>query len=228
MARFPDLPNEIVLMVWRQVLDPETIENFALTSKNVYALGSSFVKEHNELKSEFSCISVCEDDAYTSAGDALKDLLLNPRAALYVRSIYVDGWRTSWDLYSPYGILEFTPHVDYFDMELFIHAVETSPFVPESEVPSWIEALESGDEGAVLALIIMRLPNVRLFELSSVNRDESYLPDVIRRIANSPDTDTLSRLTRVRLGRGKCMVSGDVDWEDTFFQLPSVEWVQIG
>lgn len=230
MASFSDLPNELVAMVWGHVLDPDAIESFALISKNVYALGSSYIREHNELKREFSSISVSEEDADTRVGHALEGMLLNPRAALYVRRIYIDGWRSEWDRCSifTWPALKFRPHIDFgsgWSTDLFEAAVETSPFVPGSELEDWLDDLESGDEGTIIALMIMRLPNLRSFELSRVSRDPSRIPDVVRRIAASSDTDALSRLTEVRLGSGRCMESAwaDDDWEDIFLQLPSVK-----
>ena len=52
MTGFTDFPNELIVEVWRQVLDPKSVENFALISKRIYALGGNFIKEHNELKSQ--------------------------------------------------------------------------------------------------------------------------------------------------------------------------------
>lgn len=50
MTGFTDLPNELMVELWSKVLDPEAVPNFAVTSKKIYALGGSFIKEHNELR----------------------------------------------------------------------------------------------------------------------------------------------------------------------------------
>lgn len=52
MTGFTDLPNELMV----EVLDPEAVPNFAVTSKEIYALGSSFIKEHHELRARYSFI----------------------------------------------------------------------------------------------------------------------------------------------------------------------------
>ena len=57
MTGFTDLPNELIVHVWRQVRDPEAVQNFAVTSKRIYALGSDFIREHNELRARFSSVT---------------------------------------------------------------------------------------------------------------------------------------------------------------------------
>ena len=93
MTGFSDLPNELVVEVWCLLRDPEDIEAFALTSKRVYALGSDAIAAHNELRSRFWSIRHDPDDLTSTPADTLRSLLLNPRAALYVRNLTIDGWR---------------------------------------------------------------------------------------------------------------------------------------
>ena len=88
MACLSNLPQELILGVWRQV-DPKDIEAFALTSKKIYALGSTAIKEHNELKRESTCISFRIDSVQLPLLDTLIDHLSNPRASLYVWSFFL-------------------------------------------------------------------------------------------------------------------------------------------
>ena len=53
MTGFLDLPNELVVEVWRLLQVPEDVEAFALTSKRVYALGGGAIAAHSELRSRF-------------------------------------------------------------------------------------------------------------------------------------------------------------------------------
>ncbi len=216
MTNFSDLANELIVEVWHYILDPEAVESFALTCKTIYSLSRPFIHEHNELKAKFPSITYSSTDIGSGPADTLEILLVNPRAALYVRNVSIDGWRRSWrDQY----YVGWPLHTSYSEeiMELFRQAIESSPFVDRSDVHLWIEEIEAGDEDAIHALIIMRLSHLRSFTLHSLGRGQFRLSDTIKRISGSQDTEALSRLKEVRLGR-EC-----VAWAPIFSALPSVK-----
>lgn len=137
MTGFSDLPNELIVAVWRLVLDPDAVENFALTSKKVYALGGAYMREHNELKAKFSSVTHREEDVGSCPADTLKSLLLNPRAALYVQNISVNGWQNHWgNAWVDADISDSPNHGPYPEdsMELFRQAIRQSPFVLQDSV----------------------------------------------------------------------------------------------
>ena len=215
MANFSDLANELIIEVWHYILDPEAVENFALTCKTIYSLGRPFIHEHNELKAKFSSITHSYKDTDTGKGPAktLETLLLNPRAALYVRNASIDSWRSCWgEMYDSR-----LPSYSEETMELFRQAIESSPFLGGSSVHRWIEEIEEGNEDTIYALIVMRLPHLKSFTLLSSERYEYRLYDTIDLISQSRDTEALSRLEEVRLGQ-ECPV-----WRYPFSALPSVK-----
>lgn len=225
MGNLSDLPNELIVEVWRHVLDPEAVESFAVTSKIIYELGSAFIKEHYELKAKFSYLDHCQYDVDDNRpADTLECLLLNSRTALYVRDISIDAWRDGWDPDDPTSSTRFR-HSPYSEesMELFRGALRCSPFVPQHEVEHWIKELESGDEDGIHALIIMQLPNLQAFRLENLGPSQLRLSRTIQRIANADHTSALSRLAEVYLQPSDCSVSGDVDWIHTFSAVPSVK-----
>lgn len=230
MARFSDLPNELVITVWHHVLDPEAIESFALVSKKVYALGSSFIAEHNELKREFSCVAHSTHDIITGIitrpADTLKELLLRPRTALYVRNVFIDDWRSYWiKRRNP----EFTcEHAEYpeQDMELFRQAIKDSPLILEDEITDWVENLENGDEEVIFSLFFTLIPNVHSLNLFRMGSEGLRLSNTIQRIAGSRDTEALSRLTVVQLWKGYDVVFRYVDLVHIFSALPSVKAIE--
>ena len=57
MTGFVDLPNELIIEVWRHVVDPKSVENFALTNKTIYVLGTKFIKEHMSSKPSLHLLS---------------------------------------------------------------------------------------------------------------------------------------------------------------------------
>lgn len=50
MARFSDLPNEMVTEIWKHVLEPEDVESFARVCKTVHGQASSFLRLHRQLR----------------------------------------------------------------------------------------------------------------------------------------------------------------------------------
>ena len=96
MTGFAEFPKELIVEVWRQVVGPESIKKFALTSKTIYALGSNFIEGHDVLKASFSVIVCREDEADISLAATLKTLLDIPRAVLYVRNVSIDWCQSQW------------------------------------------------------------------------------------------------------------------------------------
>ena len=117
-------------------------------------------------------------------------------------------------------------HLTYNDMVMkwFKEAVEDSPFIPKDQVESWIEELLDGDEGAVLSLIVMRLPNLKSLNISRMGGSGFHILTTILHIAQSQDTDSLSRLMDVELSRTSFAVTG---WVQAFSALPSVEAIEV-
>lgn len=109
-------------------------------------------------------------------------------------------------------------------MELFTDAATNSPFIRDSDVESWVEELSDGDEGAVLSLILMRLPNLKSLEITRMGASGFHLLTTILRIAECRGSDTLSRLADVHTRRTYSAVSGLVQ---AFSALPSVKAIQV-
>ena len=223
MVGFASIPNEIIVHVWRQVLDPGDVESFALTTKTIYELGSSFIKEHEKLRARFSSIEL-----WPHSARKLKGLLLHPRAALYVRSISIDGWFDGWLDPEDTGEESEDYHSSYpkDSMELFISSIRGAPFDLEDEVVYWLNALESGDEAIICSLILTRLPNVRSLNLYDAGSTRILLLDTIYRIGKSRDTQALSRLTEVQLELEDFRVAEGFNWVRTFATLPSVKAIE--
>ena len=225
MTGFTDFPNELIVEVWRQVVDPKSIENFALTSKMIYALGSDCIREHNVLKANFSAIVRFKDDADYALAATLKTLLDNPRAALYVRNISIDWCQSKWpdsDDRDQAGHRSYPKDT----MELFRQAIKDIPFCTEDEITKWLEVLEIGNEGAIICLILTLVPNVHSLSLARLNSAEDLLFDMIEGVTNSRDTAVLTRLTEVRLLPGDIRDDEELNWVRPFATLPSVRAIE--
>lgn len=150
MAVFSDLPNELVIHIWTYVIEPESVESFALVSKRIYGLATPFLKEHKCLKQQFSRFHY-SSPRYRAAG-LLKAILLNPRIALYIKEFKIarcaDNRRE----------LHTSPLQSYSSdtMRLFKEAIRSSFLIAQSEAEDWAAGIERGDEDPILALIIMQ------------------------------------------------------------------------
>ena len=227
MTGFSDLPNELVIRVWHHVLEPEAVENFALTSKTIYALGGAFIAEHNELKAQFSIIAHYYNCGVGSSPvETLKSILLNPRAALYVRELSVDGWRVEWDDIDEWYFLHKPEHMPYPEdtVELFRQSIMESPLILEDEVEHWLDVLGAGDEIVIHSLMLAKLPSVRAICIgrTSDNQDQTLLFRTVEAIARSRDTEALSRLVKVQIGSD----SMGFEWVRIFAAIPSVKTIE--
>ncbi len=228
MTGFSDLPHELVVEVWRQVVDPESVENFALVSKPIYALGKAFISLHNQLRAKFSTIAYCEEDVGSGPAETLETLLLNPRAASYVRNITMDGWRDVWEDSGDPGKPSHRPYPED-TMELFRQCIKDSRYIMQDEIVFWLRALEAGCEGVIYSLILTILPALYSLKLPCVYPSHDLLLDTIKRMSGSRDTEPLSRLAEVQLLRGYNNIpvyDEEFDWLSTFATLPSIKTIK--
>lgn len=224
---YTELPNELIIEIWTHVLEPKDVESFALTRK-AYALAPKFLREHQRLKDEYSLLVSGENVQGISLAKFLEDILLNPRAALYLDEILLESWRAEWDKPTTLGWNNTNSrHLPYSEetMQLFEGAVKTSAFVPESEATTWITDIRNGDETSILALIMTLCPNVRSFEVDGMSGGGNRLSQTIRRIGKSPTGTALSRLTDVLIGWNDDGLN-DFNWVKTLTFLKSVKIIK--
>ena len=208
MAKFSDLPNELIMGIWGYVLAPEDVESFALASKTVYGLSKPFVTEHAKLKKRYS-IQVLSIWGEKRPADLLMDLMLKPRIALYVRRFHVDDWAPCWEeedyVYDWAACSEeedvdgwaaFSEEERYIPrksltadtIELLRDGVRCSSVVEISELGNWIAAIELGDEDPIIALILMRLTRLKKLELhGQTSGTDPYILKALGRIAHLSD-----------------------------------------
>ena len=227
MTGFTDFPNELIVEVWRQVVDPKSVENFALTNKTIYALGGDFIEEHNELNFKSSSINHYQNRlGLDCPAESLKTWLHNPRAALYIRTVSIHGWRSEWE-YPDNN--EQARHRSYSEdtMDLFRHSIKNSPLNLGDGNVSWLNSLEAGNEGALFSLILTMFPNMQSLNLDHVYSADTRLLDTVKCIAESRDTEVLSRLTEVQLLPGDIIKGCEkFEWVRTFATVSSVKAIE--
>ena len=97
MAKFSNLPYELLIEIWSHILQPKDIENFALTSKTIRTSAGRILREHRKLTREFSTFDVGGRKSRFSAAGLLKQILIDPRIALYIKKITVTDVHTGWE-----------------------------------------------------------------------------------------------------------------------------------
>lgn len=100
MATISALPNELLIEIWRHVLQPADIESFALASKKIHAVSAPFLLEHRDLRYKFTNFyngSLWSGRSKKSVAGLLKEITINHNVALYVTSLTITSWRDRWD-----------------------------------------------------------------------------------------------------------------------------------
>lgn len=240
MASLSRLPNEMIAETWGHVLEPKDIENFALVSKNIYAIGIPFIMEHNKLKKEFSFFETGSNTRASAPAYLLKNVLLRPRVALYVTHLSIGRVQHRWQASNGEGYDDMTysnnrpkkRHDPYPDdeMALFIRAIRKTGFVPLVEVGQWIQYVRMGDEDEILALLSLFLPNLTTMTLYNEGRIFSQnFRKTIRRIALDGQQRFLTRLKTVCL-QGDFSSDNDYlesDWLEDFYNLPLLHAIDV-
>lgn len=210
MVRFSQLPNEMISEVWGHIVEPIDVENFALVSKHIYALGKSFVEEHNQLKREYSFVETGPGTRASAPAFLLKDVLLRPRVALYVTHLSIGRCQRVWqdpdghdddDRVSYSKEWPRTSHAPYPDGDtaLFIEAFRRVSFVPQKTVSKWIKWFKRGDEDPILSLLLLLLPKITTLTRKSRTEREPELYETIYHIGKAEERTFLTRLRTVIL-----------------------------
>ena len=182
MAVFSDLPNELIMHIWSYVIEPESVESFALVSKRVYGLATLFLREHARLKQKYSAIYCPDFRMYNGAAILLERMLLNPRIALYINDFRIEEWASCWEERYDSSLNSY-PKVT---LDLFREAIRSSPLVAPSEAGEWVKIIKKGDEDPILALIIMQIRKLTRFELKkSFYKSDHFIVETLGRIAQS-------------------------------------------
>ena len=181
MARFSDLPAEIVLGIWQLLHNPYAIESFALASRGSYALSGPYIQEHHRLRARFSLLeSYPQQDEGSILAAYTRHFILNPAHALYVKEARFGHLRRRWS----HGRqrCETALNVDRLpqwhqpdckpDMQLFSQAIKDCVWIPRRERDSWVYSLKRGEEDPILALLITILFNIQ--KLTVETNDDPY------------------------------------------------------
>ena len=180
MAVFSDLPNELIINIWGYVVEPQSVENFALVSKRVYELATPFVEEHQRLRQQYPKILDLETGKHGRAADLLGVLPLNPRVALYINELQFrvgeDIWEDYWeDQDEPIQNQSYAGTT----MDIFEEEIWSLSLIDRFEAEYWVKMLRSWHEGPLLTLILIRLTELKKFVIYPCYNSDRSLEMVV-------------------------------------------------
>lgn len=241
MPELLNLPNEILVLILEEV-DPEDLEQVALSCKTVYRLMKRTLIKHADMKRKYSHVIVSKFFIPIIVGNTprsplhpaslLRDVLLNNRISFYPQHLAIGQSTDRLRL----GERQVLPQRE-FDKEIFgnIHDIllkrlHECPYLNDHEAQVWGEFIGQGCQDAMLAFLITLFPNLRSMriypnEFSGVSKSKFFVHDMVLAIANGfsdsehpPRSHALSKLFNVY------MHSVGLDLGDLFpfAALPSV------
>lgn len=220
MAKFSELPNEILLMILDHlpIMDAVT---FSKLSRNTRAVAASFRKTHTWLRRRYThrkYSSKKNTNLHGTLADLLRDVLQYPELGHYVRTLQIDGYE---DFDADYVENKET-------MELFRHAIHDCTLIEgQLEKQSWLEYLSEGDEEPVIALLLLMLPNLTNLRLKDFGN--SYCIGYMAiRISAKKDTTALARLSAIEVeDREGNTTPESGDLVQSLSSLPSIKRLSV-
>ena len=226
MAKFSDLPNELVVEIWSHILQPKDIENFALASKTIRTLAGKILVNHRKLTRELSTFDIGGSKSRFSAPGLLKEILTNPRVALYTKIVIVPDLFVCWDSKEE-GVNKlktFDPeigedarqyrHTRYAeeDMEFFKQAIgRAKQFFDlkdmaqcqcfqsaKYEINRLREIMEKGNELPIIVLLLLLFTNLKTIVVEYAAADPFFF-DVLRYISEGDGIRILKRPIKVKV-----------------------------
>lgn len=217
MTQFTDLPNEIVAMIAEQVF-PRDVVNFSTTSKKIQSLSKPSLRKYHELRRRYRYCD-CEGSR-SPMSNLLHDIVLQPRAALYVEGLKIGTWFGCWHD-GPESV-----HARYPEGKMVRLKEAVANFVPSDQVSTWVTAIESGDEDPLLALLLMLLPNVAALEIMAIGATCQKSFQTLTHLLGAPGVPLLANLTNLTIGWEVPEIDDcHHDWQaiNTFARLPSLQ-----
>lgn len=224
MAAFSDLPNEIILLIWR-CADLKDVYNFSTTSKQTYTLVQHLLPEHPDFQRRLSTIS--NEDRFGIIesryfGRVLKEILMNPEASRHPETLKFHGWDFRWD------DADFSPDSipTEADIDLFENAIRQSSLIDKGEMNDWVLEIRKGNEEPLIALLMTLLPNLASIVHKGWSPHAVHIDEVLGNIARAESPKSLKRLRCVAVGFDEDLENPDcihLDAIRCYSEIPSVE-----
>lgn len=184
---FNALPTELIHQISQRV-QPADLENYGQTSRLIRKIAAPFVKEHRQLKAEYT--KVCVN--HVAAAKMLYDMCARPWIALYPESVELRGHRSWRNFEDPRNraraalvaeVISKRSLVDEADVRDFLRRTR---LIPAQEVDGWLDKINKGDEDCLFALMLACLPNIQRLTVSLDHTKLEQVKEMIRSIKRQP------------------------------------------
>lgn len=215
MASIDKLPQEILLDICRYA-EPRDIDSLIQVSRSVYTASALILKEHRALKTKHASIThIGMVSPENNLANLLKTIMMNPRVGQYIERLTIKGYERHWFPQSPGETVsthrprpeDTTLHRAYNDHDMALlkdAAPKCSIFSPpKSFDPRWLEDIERGDEGVLIALLLLHLPNLISFDLQDQGACTRRIFDILELNSELGGTCLLPKLKRLRFDHAK-------------------------
>ena len=151
MAKFSDLPKEIILAILHFVY-PNDIESFVMTTKSIYELSTAAYKEHNELKQKYSAFYDLSSGGFMSFIELLGVVVDNRKIGHYIKEVAIAEWSQGW--------AERGEHPPPYDGAQMARVRDAVYEVHRKYAEGILDEIECGDEEPMIAMLLLLLPNL--------------------------------------------------------------------
>lgn len=200
MAGFSDLSNELVLETIHHVL-PDDLKSFTSTSKKIWTLAMSKLQIHRDLKQRYSHLECSFRSG--SLSDILDDVIVDNRTAIRVKELTVDHWYSAW--HDPEDSDMDDWDMDDMNLPFPEHKMArmrqaASELVPEPQSREWIQEIENGDQGPLVGLLLLLLPNLSTLRIKQLGFTIKCFFQTLERVATLRGTELpLSKLKKIEV-----------------------------
>lgn len=227
---FSALPNELIYQIAQRV-QPDDLDSFGHTSHRIKNVAAPFVKEHRQLKAQYSKISL----GHVGAAKLVYEMCARPWLRLYPRSLELRAnrqWRT---LENP-GTRAKAKEVEAITVtrslaeeEDIRDVLRRTRLIPAHEVDKWLEEIERGDEDYLFALMLACLPNLERLIIRLDHTRLEQVKEMVRTIKRQPESSqhprALSRLKDARVLEREGSNTCDLELFPLIASLPGIEFL---
>ena len=222
------LPGELLFQVAEIIsrTAPNDIEEFGSACRRTRGVASPLIREHRKLLKEYTKLSV--DNA--GAAHVLFEICKRPWVALYPRTLQVSANRNWRTLERPRNKKQLAVVEDFSarrstitDDELEDTILRTG-LIPKQETFVWVNAVKSGDEDFLFALLLACLSNLQRFVIRLDTNKMEQVKETVRAIKRRWSVKpTLPHLRTVHVLEREGASTCDLEMFPLFAAIPGVQ-----
>ena len=223
MARFTDLPGELIVMI-TQFVYPDDFDNLRQVCKRIKLHTDSHVSEHQRLRRLYTSYmnrglwNTSQHDS-GSLARLLKDIVLTPSHATYIKNLSLYHWHT----HEQVARERQNDTQEFLNKDLALQVNQELGYLSKEEFKEWVREVKQGVETPIVGILLMLLPCLSILHLTRIDSYADWLIHAVIHIAGNPSSGVLSQLTTVTVSfrdnrAAFCLITA-------FAALPSVKTI---